>query len=363
MQKSYTAENRFSNIDSINNIKQIDKYGYINIVRSMPEQLNEAIENYSINYRIKIVPKKVLILGVGTSVISGLIIQEFLRERINIPVIVSDSYYLPNIILKDTLILVMSYSGNTVEVINLLHQLLTRDLNLNIVVLSGGGNLENLTRENNLSFIKIKRLEPKKRTVLPYLAIPMLLTLNDIFSLGLNTDYFDKIIKEISLLRDEIDVSCKMEENIAKDMASKMFNKIPFIYTSKSSIYPVAVRWKFQLNENSKVFAFSNYLPNINHNEIMPWRYMNCASLGSFAVIFLRDIDDEVYISEGVNFTKKVIKKSKVKIFEIYLRGSNILEKIFKGVLIGDFVSYYLAILRNIDPSDVSEISRIKNVN
>jgi glucose/mannose-6-phosphate isomerase len=285
-----------------------------------------------------------------------------LSERINIPVIVSDSYYLPNFISKDTLIFVISYSGNTVEVINLLHQLLTRDLNLNIVVLSGGGNLENLTRENNLPFIKIRRVEPKKRTVLPYLAIPLLLILNDVFSLGLNTNYFDKITKEISLLRDEIDISCKMKENFAKYIASKMFNKIPFIYSSKSSIYPVAVRWKFQLNENSKVFAFSNYLPNINHNEIMPWRYMNCAIVESFAVFFLRDRDDEVYISERVNFTKKVIKESKVKIFEIYLRGSNILEKIFKGVLIGDFVSYYLAILRNIDPSDVSEISRIKTI-
>jgi len=362
MQTNYAAENKFSNIDSIDNIKKIDKHGYINIIRSMPEQMNEAIENYSINHRIEILPKKVLILGVGTSVISGLIIREFLGERINIPVIVSDSYYLPNFISKDTLIFVISYSGNTIEIINLLHQLLARDLNLNIVVLSGGGNLEKLTRENNLTFIKIRRVEPKKRTVLPYLTIPLLLMLNDIFSLGLNTNYFDKITKKISLLRDEIDVSCKMEENISKYIASKMFNKIPFIYSSKSSIYPVAVRWKFQLNENGKVFAFSNYLPNISHNEIMPWGYVNCASLGSFVVIFLRDIDDEVYISEGVNFTKKVIKESKIKIFEIYLRGSNILEKIFKGVLIGDFVSYYLAILRNIDPSDVSEISRIKTI-
>ena len=143
--------------------------------------------------------------------------------------------------------------------------------------------------------------------------------------------------------------------NEALRWAKILSNKIPVIYGSSSTTEIVALRFKGQLQENSKMIAFHNLLPEMNHNEIEGW-YDN----ENLIVIWLKDKDDISQIEKRISITKKILENSNIvnKILEV--SGENFTERFLKFIILTDWISYYLAILNKIDPSPVEKIQKIK---
>jgi glucose/mannose-6-phosphate isomerase len=132
------------------------------------------------------------------------------------------------------------------------------------------------------------------------------------------------------------------------------------VYSSEDLLDVVAVRWKGQFNENSKSLAFCGYLPEMNHNEIVGWQE-NSEILRNFAVIYLTDKEDNPKILSRIAVTKELIEPYRGIEMDISAEGSSRLERLFDLIYLGDWISFYLAILYKVDPTVIEKINILKS--
>ncbi len=150
----------------------------------------------------------------------------------------------------------------------------------------------------------------------------------------------------------------EFEKNIAKQTAEKINNLIPVIYAVDPLLIPIAYRWKCQINENSKYPAFNNTFPEMNHNEIEGWEDDKMRE--KFFPILLSDLAvDKLYAKRDSAF-KNLLTENNVEYLEFFAEDANIITKFFTLIFLGDMVSYYLAILRDTNPTSIDFIDYLK---
>jgi len=181
--------------------------------------------------------------------------------------------------------------------------------------------------------------------------------------IGLLKTVIDADIEEtIAVTQDLVAMNNKSvpeENNQAKQLAKKIFNTIPQIYGW--GIYtPIAKRWRHQLNENSKVIARTDVVPECNHNDIVGWS-ANPEISKQFSCILLRDKDEEtIDITTRFSFMRDLFRNTAGNVIEVSPKGKSQLAKMMYLMCLGDFTSCYLAVLRGIDPSPVDIITELK---
>ena len=121
---------------------------------------------------------------------------------------------------------------------------------------------------------------------------------------------------------------------------------------------PIAYRWKTQFNENAKMPAYAQELPELDHNEIVGWTSTN--DFGRFSAVFLDDCDTHPRVKERIELTSRLIAPGAASVNRIESRGQTTVERVFSLVLLGDLVSVYLAALRGVDPANVDVLERLK---
>jgi glucose/mannose-6-phosphate isomerase len=122
---------------------------------------------------------------------------------------------------------------------------------------------------------------------------------------------------------------------------------------------PVALRWKTQLNENSKVPCYYALFSELNHNEIMGWEAEEDLT-EKFYVIFIKDKDDGVRIRLRMKLTREIIQGKAAGSEEIETEGQGILTRLLSVIYLGDWVSFYLALLRRVNPTRIKSIEFLK---
>jgi len=121
----------------------------------------------------------------------------------------------------------------------------------------------------------------------------------------------------------------------------------------------VAYRWKGQICENSKMLCFNNLFPEFNHNELVGWEILS-GMQDKMVVIILKDHQDHPQIKKRMEIVEGMIRKKGVRVIEAESEGENLLSRIFSLIQLGDFISFYLAILNNVDPTPVKLIDCLK---
>ena len=285
---------------------------------------------------------KIVISGMGGSSISGAILQSYMHD-LPMPVFLSRSYALPKFVDRNTLVFVVSYSGNTEETIASLRTALGKGAS--VIAVTSGGKLLKKFRDEKLPFIEVPG-DMQPRVAMPYLLIPILNTLG---RMKLIADPAKEIKKVIETLKE---VSYNDQ---AKNLAGKLTGKIPLIYASERFL-SVAYRWKTQFNENSKIHAFSGAFSELNHNELVGYTNVN----GNYHVIILEDEADHKRVKARMRLTRELISKRNVPTTQILIKGENLLTRLLSAVHIGDLTSVYLAIFNNTDPEPVQIIEDLK---
>jgi glucose/mannose-6-phosphate isomerase len=95
----------------------------------------------------------------------------------------------------------------------------------------------------------------------------------------------------------------------------------------------------------------------MNHNEIEGW--VRDSKGKKFAAIFLRDRHENIEIRNMVRVTVEMLNE-RSKTHEIWAQGNTILSRMLYNLYLGDFVSFYLAVLKNVDPMPVHAIQEVK---
>lgn len=319
------------------------------LIERFPAQLAEALEigenavirkhNQEIN--------KVYVAGMGGSGIGANFVAEFIVGECKLPYLIGKGYDSPAFIDNHTLYIASSYSGNTEETLSALSQV--ENSGAKIVIISGGGKLIALAKEKGYDYIQIPGDWPSPRACLGYSLVQQLYILNKLQIIGRTT--IEQVKSSIDLLKydqDEI-------KNKAEKIAALIKGKIPVIYTS-DRMEAVAVRFRQQVNENSKYLAWHHVIPEMNHNELVGWRDF----YNNIAVIYFRNKDDFKRNAVRMDINKEVISKYCDCIIEIYSKGQSLVEKSMYFVHLGDWISWYLAQQRGVDALEVNVIDHLK---
>lgn len=333
-------------LDDLEEISRIDRSGMLEILEEFPQQIEEGMKIGEIEIDKKI--NKIMIAGMGGSAISGDILQCL---KPGIPIFTNRDYLLPRFVDDETLVISVSYSGDTEEAISSFLDAFEKGCQ--IISISSGGKLEELSRKAD-HYIKIKKgLQP--RAALPFLLFPIISLLEKNGFLKMDGEV-EEAIEIAESLKEKIKKGVSTERNMAKKIAKKIYGKMPRIYGN--GIFSVAAkRWESQFNENSKIFAFSYEVPECDHNEIVGWS-TPCNWYDEFVCIFLRS-DESPRIRSRMDFMKKIFEKCS-DVIEVIAEGKCDLAKMIYSIYLGDYVSCYLALLRNIDPTPVDIIQELK---
>jgi glucose/mannose-6-phosphate isomerase len=345
------------NLDDQSVYVSLDKFGMGSQIRGLPGQCRQAWDDASL---LKLPADysqvdKVVILGMGGSAIGGDLLKGLTASLSRPLVQVQREYNLPGWVDEKTLVIGASYSGNTEETLSAFTQSLKK--NCKKLVISTGGRLTELAHQNGVPVFVIEHVSPP-RAALGYSLLPLLAIMHNLGFLSAEVAEVDGMVSAIKMMCQSWQEDSPQDRNQAKMLAARLYGKIVVIYGA-GILTDVARRWKTQINENSKQWAFFETLPELNHNAVLGYRYPTGTS-DRVDVLFLRCQSLHPRTLIRYNVTGELLEKSGIPYQYLDSQGGNDLKHVMNLLLLGDWVSYYLAVLNGIDPSPVPEIDLLK---
>ena len=289
----------------------------------------------------------VLICGLGGSGIGGTIVNDLVSENINVPISATKDYSIPNFVDENTLVIASSYSGNTEETLYALEACQKR--RAQIASVTSGGALEKFAKEKGFNCITIPGNQPP-RAMFGYSFTQLFFLLNH-YGL-IDNSFISEFEKAIALL-DSQEEGIKSE---AKALATKLYGTTPVIYTA-AGFEGVGVRFRQQINENSKMLCWHHVIPEMNHNELLGWR-INTNNLG---VVYFRNKCDFDRNKVRIDINKEVISKFTDNISEVWSKGDSRIENSLYHIHLGDWVSWYLSEMNEVDAIEIDVINFLKS--
>lgn len=341
-------------LDNIDRMRKIDKNDMLSFCVHAADNYTKALTQSKGFSFHTVKPNNIVIGGMGGSAISGELFIDWTRDKLRIPVTTCREYKLPAYADKDTLAIVNSYSGDTEESLSSLVDAINKKCM--ILCIGSGGKLLETAEHLDLPNIRIPSGIPP-RAALPFMFTPLLIVAE---KLGLVHGAEEEFSETIPILKhiSEVNSADKpLAHNFSKKLASQILHTIPIVYGF--SVYRgAAQRLKQQFNENCKTLAKWDYFSELNHNETVGWESSD-EFLEFLSTIFIRDKNEPPEIHSRIETTKNLLPK-RLKTYEIWSEGECTLSKMLSTVLLGDFTSVYLAILRGIDPTPVRTVSELK---
>lgn len=339
-------------------IKQHDPEGMLHLLAGFSEQckhgweIGEALRLEGCDDRI---PNNVVIAGMGGSGIGGDLVKAVVGSGSPCPIIVHRGYTLPAFVSSQTLFIAVSYSGNTEETLLSVEQAFLQGAT--ILAVTSGGKLKAFADTHNLPCVMIPAGQPP-RASLGYLLMPILSVLA---RLGFVPDLnFQSDLEETVALLGKLadDFQPDVPESQPKQLAQALAGTLPVIYAPQE-LEAIAMRWKGQMNENSKSLAYYSVYPEMNHNEIEGWKHPSGLTERCH-VIQLRDPIAPSQTQRRMDITAELIQPHTAGITQVNSAGRSLLARLLSLVAIGDWTSFYLAILYDQNPTPVGRIEELK---
>lgn len=339
-----------------------DRENMFDVLMNFPTQVREAL---SLGENAPFFPssdiKNIMVLGMGGSAIGGDIVRSYMAAIAPsaVPIYVSRGYTLPPGIDAHTGVVVSSYSGDTEETLAAFDA--ARKKTKNFLVVTTGGKLGAKAAKLKLPTIVLPAgLQP--RCALGYSFFPLLTTLlrHNIAGKKGYTTTKNAIQELLPLLEQNAQLYRKpTQKNPALALAKKLHGTVPVLYSSSDILDTVNVRWRGQLHENAKNLAFGNLVPEMNHNEINSWSYP-VAVRQQASVVLLRDTAEHARVTVRFEAMKTLIGKRAKRLVEVRGDGEHLLTRMFSLIYLGDWTSYYLALLNGVDPTAIPLIMDLK---
>ena len=351
-----------ANFDSVNQIIKIDKGNILGSILKLPSQIDQAwreVKTLEIpeEYRGA---KNIVVSGMGGSALGGRIVDSLIADRVRAPLEVFTEFKLPYYVNKDTLAIFSSYSGETEETISAAKQAIEKGAKT--VAICTGGKLEELFRQRKLPVYLINPIEnPSKqpRMGVGYSISSTLAILNKLEFIAIDDTEIFSIIRVLGESISDFGVESPENKNLAKKLALKLKGKIPVLVASEHLLGSTHA-FKNQLNENAKTFANLFDIPELNHHLLEGLRNPHKAKELLHFVL----LESELYsaeIQKRYPITRDVIEQNGVETSIYKVRSEKKLDQIFEILVLGSFVSLYLAVLYDLDPSPIPWVDYFKS--
>jgi glucose/mannose-6-phosphate isomerase len=298
-------------------------------------------------------PRLVVVAGMGGSAAGGDLLATCAADTLDVPVIVHRGYGLPAAAGPHTLVLASSYSGDTEEALSAVDVALSRKLP--VVALTAGGRLAALAERHRLPRVTLPAgLMP--RMALGYLFLPTLRVLAACGAEVASHGDIEEALGVLEALAAELAPARPAASNEAKRLALAIGDRLPVVYGGPVT-GAVAYRWKTDVEENAKTFAIAGVLPEMNHNEIEAWRP---PAAGGFHAVLLREDGEPAEIARRFQLLCDIIGPGAGGVSETWARGRARVTRLLALAYLGQWTSYYLAVLRGIDPWTVPRLDELK---
>ncbi len=318
----------------------------------------EAIKNFASQFAYE--PKienadalkpttKFLVIGMGGSHLAADLLKVWSP---GLDIIVSQDYELPVLsenTLKDRLIILSSYSGNTEEVLSAFEEAGAK--NLPRAIVSIGGKLLELAQKHNLPYIQMPNIGIQPRSALGFSLIALLKLMNQRRAIA-ETRQLSSMLKPLEL------------EEQGRELAKRLNNFVPVIYSSLRN-FPIAYNWKIKFNETGKIPAFYNVFSELNHNEMTGFDARGTTDIlaKNFYFLLLEDDGDAPKIKKRMQALAKLYRDRNLKVEFIKLTNdNNIFYKIFSSLILADWTAYYTAKSYGVEPEQVPMVEEFKKL-
>lgn len=326
-------------------------------IASMPVHLRDALvraKDTLAGVKLDRVYSNIVLGGLGGSAIGGDLVRSYLGNDLAIPFEIVRGYDLPASARNNTLVIISSYSGNTEESLSLFDQALARGLRP--VCITAGGKLLEQARTLNLTTVTLPAgFQPRAALAYSFASVLMVLE-----SAGVTSGEEVKIQNAATLCAElASEYQNLSSDNTALSLARDLVHSVPVIYSS-DVLGTVNVRWRGQIHENAKHFAFGSVLPEMNHNEINGWQLPHDL-IQHFSAIMLRSPKDEhPRVQKRFEVLTEILREKGVQVHSVEAAGDDRLSRMFSLIVLGDWVSFYLAMLTEVDPTPIPSIDRLK---
>jgi len=300
-------------------------------------QAVKALE-YSVHGRVWEPPYKgLVVVGMGGSGIVGDVVYVLATEVLDIPVTIVKDFTLPKWVGEGWLVVAVSYSGNTMETLHVVKEGISKGVKA--AAIASGGRLIELAVKEELPYIQVDS-GYAPRSAFPALLLSTLKLLKEL-GLGLHND----LKNSINVLRNR-----ERADALAEEVIKAVAGRIPFFIAS-TKYYPLAVRAKNEFNENAKVLAKAEVVPEWGHNDIVGWEGWR----EPVAAIVFKEAGNEI-----MKFVADHLKASGVPVKDLEIDGSDYVGDVLKWSQVVGIASVKFALELGIDPRVTKSISRYK---
>jgi glucose/mannose-6-phosphate isomerase len=310
-------------------------------IEQMPRQLREGAAVGAPVGAGMALPAAVVIAGMGGSAMGGELLRGLVMGDSPVPITRVRGYGIPTWAGTQTLVVCVSYSGETAETLSCARQ--AHRQGASILGVGMGGSLARLLAEWGMPFAQVPGGLPP-RAALGYLVGAMA---GAFATCGLAPD---GIAEECAIGVEGCDRA------LAERLGGELAGRIPLIYGA-GPLAAVAYRWKTQLNENAKIHAFSHAFPEFAHNEIEGW---GGADLGNFAAVFLRDAGESAQVARQMDAAVDMVGRDAALVETVNGSGGSVAARAFSLVALGDWVSFHAAAARGVDPMLTARLAELK---
>lgn len=345
------------NLDNLASLAIVDPEGMGRRIAELPWQCKEAMDlasSIELPERYAMA-ESIVILGLGGSAIGGDLVRSLVEEKCPVPVLVNRDYGIPGFVNSHTLIFASSYSGNTEEVLTAVQAALDRDAIC--LAITTDGELARMCREEGLPVLQFDyRSQP--RAALGYSFTTLLVLLERLGFVARMSPQLEAGVLALERASSVFGVAVAEADNPAKQLARRLEGKLPVIYGA-GHLSEVARRWKCQLNENSKGWAFWEVAPELNHNAVAGYEFPGNLRDGVHVLL----LDSDLYHPRHrarMEITGEVLEQRHIPHEFVHATGEDAIAQLLWTIHLGDYVSYYLAALRGVDPTPVESIAYLK---
>ena len=330
----------------IKTIEKIDKQKMYKVYDKWPEIAKKSFESQKDTENFENI-EHIVFGGMGGSGAIGDMFASILSKT-KIHVNIVKGYVLPETVNSNTLVVIVSVSGNTIETISLLKS--AKKIDAKIIAFSSGGKIQEYCTKNNIKHILVPKFHSPRATF-PSFLYTMLKVLYQ--TLEIKKENIIDSIKKLEILQRKINSLNLTESNASLNLA-KSIKLIPIIYYP-FGLQSASIRFKNSLQENAKMHAACEDVIEASHNGIVSWEKKS-----DVMPILIRGSEDHIKTKERYEILKEFFIEKKIKYEEIISVEGNILSKLITLIYLLDYATIYKAVIDKIDPSPVNSIEFIK---
>lgn len=350
-----------NNLDDLSFIKSLDKSNMLGSIELLGEQIKqtwEEVNTLSIASEYANV-NRIVFSGMGGSSLGAYVAKHLYTNDLRQSFEIVNDYTLPGYVDENTLVVVGSYSGTTEETISGLHEAHKREAK--IITIATGGVLEEFSTTNNVPFYKLMpKYNPSSqpRMGIGYSVFALLTILSKLKFIQITDRDIDELITSLKQNNELYGPSIPAANNQAKELASKLFNKLP-IFIAGEFLVGAIHAMRNQLNENAKSLAIYFPVPEMNHHLLEALRFPEDLKQRDFYILFQSSLYSPK-IKKRIDISHQVIEQNGHQAILIDRNQENKLIQVMTTINFGSYVGFYLAILYGIDPSPIFWVEEFK---